>query len=202
MSIKYAVLGLLAERAGHGYAVHASFEARLSDFWELNYGQVYQVLMQLEREQLVAAHDEREGRRPTRKVYSVTPKGRDALRTWLAKPTERRRPFRDDFYVRLLFADLEDGEALRVIVDLEIAKCRERLAELVDRRDRRLGEESPTIVSQLFGKAAVLHAEADLEALRQCRAALTSTSAVVVSKRPDAKVASPRAVNAGRAVRS
>src|SRR6266404_9797793 len=90
MSIKYAILGLLAERPSHGYAVHASFEARLSDFWELNYGQVYQVLGLLEREGLIAGEDDRVGKRPPKKVYSVTSRGRIALRNWLRAPIHKR----------------------------------------------------------------------------------------------------------------
>ena len=48
MSIKHAVLGLLAETPRHGYAVRTAFEECLGDFWELNYGQIYQVLAALE----------------------------------------------------------------------------------------------------------------------------------------------------------
>ena len=187
MSIKYAVLGLLAESPLHGYAVHSQFEERLSDFWELNYGQVYQVLTLLEREEFVAARDERVGKRPTRKVYAVTAKGRAALSAWIARRIERRRPFRDDFYVRLLFVDKEDPARMRELVDAELANCRERLAELVDRRDRYARTGAVSLASRLFAKAAVLHAEADLEALRECRVALTRCEEAATTSR-DAKV--------------
>jgi len=172
MSIKYAVLGLLAERANHGYALHAAFEERLSDFWELNYGQVYQVLTVLEREGLIAGRDERVGKRPPRKVYSVTPRGRAALGNWLVEPRDRPRPFRDDFYVRLLFAKQGDRDGLYSMVDAEIATRRQRLAELIDRREAASNAAPESLVPRFFVAAAVLHVEADLEALKQCRAAL------------------------------
>jgi DNA-binding PadR family transcriptional regulator len=69
MSIKYAMLGLLAEQPNHGYAIHAAFEERLGDFWELNYGQVYQVLHLLEGEGLIAGQSQRRGKRPRRRVH-------------------------------------------------------------------------------------------------------------------------------------
>jgi DNA-binding PadR family transcriptional regulator len=174
MSIKYAILGLLAERPNHGYAIRAVFEERLSDFWELNYGQVYQVLTGLEGEGLIGGRDERVGKRPQKKVYSVTSRGRTALANWLACSRYQRRPFRDDFYVRLMFADQTDREGVCSMLDAEFARGRERLAALIDRRDAATDRES--LVPRFFAAAAVLHAEADLEALRQCRAALVEAS--------------------------
>jgi hypothetical protein len=66
------VLGLIAERPRHGYAVRAAFEERLSDFGELNYGQVYQMLMVLEREGLIVGAHERVEKRTPRTVSSIT----------------------------------------------------------------------------------------------------------------------------------
>ena len=104
MSIKYAVLGLIAEEPRHGYAVRAAFEERLGDFWQLNYGQVYQVLATLEAQGFIASHDEQIARRPTRRVYSITARGRGVLQRWLEHPRlASAKPFRDDFYARLLF---------------------------------------------------------------------------------------------------
>lgn len=169
MSIKYAILGLLAEAPNHGYAVHAAFEERLSDFWELNYGQVYQILTVLEREGLISGRDERVGKRPPRKVYSATPRGHTALRNWLLGSSDRRRPFRDEFYVRFLFADPNDINTLCAMIDAEIARCRERLADLTDRRDAAPKAQPGSYVPRLFAAAAVRHAEADLASLQDCK---------------------------------
>jgi len=174
MSIKFAVLGLIAEEPRHGYAVRAEFEARLGDFWELNYGQVYQVLTALEQEGLIAGSDERVGRRPTRTVYTVSPKGREALRRWLEQPLSRKQPFRDEFYVRLLFAGQADPKLVPVMLEAQMRRCNERLAELLDQRDTHA---SPADPQRLFRQAAILHAEADLKALTLCRDALAATGA-------------------------
>ena len=172
MSIKYAVLGLIAEEPRHGYAVRAAFEQRLGDFWELNYGQVYQVLTALEGEGLITGADERIGRRPVRRIYSITAQGRDQLRRWLLRPASRRRPFRDEFYVRLLFAFSSGIEMVRQMVADEIRSCREHLAGLMDeaRAVEGLGPEGSA--RRFFTRAAVLHAEADLKALDSCRATM------------------------------
>ena len=172
MSIKYAVLGFLRERTSYGYAVRAAFEERLGDVWDLNYGQVYQVLSALEGEGLVVASDERVGRRPTRRVYSISPKGRDEFRTWLLQPTLRRRPFRDDFYLRLLFAAKWEPDLVQGMIEHEGRLCREHLATPADQAGVAESGDTEKAVRWLFIKAASLHAEAQVKALELCRAVL------------------------------
>ena len=41
MSIKHAILGLLADRPLHGYELKAAYESELVPATQLNYGQVY-----------------------------------------------------------------------------------------------------------------------------------------------------------------
>ena len=169
MSIKYAVLGLIAEEPRHGYAVRAAFEERLGDFWELNYGQVYQVLTTLEREGLIVGTDERFGKRPPRTVYAISAKGRAALRTWLAQPPSAARPFRDDFYVRLLFIKgEEDRTLLAQLLKARTDACERRAAELLDQRHALQPTSPEGIARWLFMEASILHAEADLKAAALC----------------------------------
>jgi DNA-binding PadR family transcriptional regulator len=192
MSIKYAVLGLITEEPRHGYAVRAAFEERLGDFWELNFGQVYQVLTSLESEGFIVGTDERIGRRPPRTVYAATAKGRDALRRWLQQPIARKQPFRDEFFVRLLFASQSDTKLIATMLERQVALCRERLSALTEERDRCVAS-NPDDVRQLFREAAILHAEADLKALGICQNALMPTA----SARARERAAAPRVGRAG-----
>lgn len=81
MYIKLAVLGLVAERPDHGYAIRTRFEERMGDLVDLGSGRIYALLSRLEREGLVAVRAECTGRR-SRRVYSIRPEGRRALREW------------------------------------------------------------------------------------------------------------------------
>jgi DNA-binding PadR family transcriptional regulator len=173
MSIKYAVLGLIAEEPRHGYAVRAVFEERLGDFWELNYGQVYQVLTALEQEGLIAGTDEQVGRRPRRTVYAISAKGRDALRGWLAQPPSAAKPFRDDFYVRLLFVKEDGGDLLSQMLKARADTCDRRVAELLDQRHMQERTSPEKIARWLFTEAAIMHAEVDVKAAALCRQMLT-----------------------------
>jgi DNA-binding PadR family transcriptional regulator len=170
--IKFAVLALVAKQPRHGYAIRASFERELGDLWDLHYGQVYQVLATLEQEGLITGREERVGRRPMRRTYSISPKGRDALRKWLLQPP-RLRPLESDLYLRIRFAAELDPDLLARLVDQHGHACRERLATLTDQAQgeaRSIG--AVTIARDLLATAAVMHAKADVEALERCQAAL------------------------------
>ena len=45
MSIKFAILALLAERPRHGYQIKSEFDRRTNHSWPLNIGQVYTCLL-------------------------------------------------------------------------------------------------------------------------------------------------------------
>jgi DNA-binding PadR family transcriptional regulator len=172
MAVRFAVLALLAERPLHGYAVHALFQDRLGDFLELNYGQVYQVLTALERQGLVLAGEVRIGRRPWRKVYELTPGGRDALARWLREHRGRRRPFRDDFYIRLHFAASACPDEVDAMIADQLARARSELHAARDRRQAfRVAERGPELARALFAEAATMHAEASVRALEAAREA-------------------------------
>jgi DNA-binding PadR family transcriptional regulator len=175
MSIRFAILGLLAEAPLHGYAVHAAFEERLGEFWELNYGQVYQVLTALERQGLVVATDEQVGRRPTRKVYALSAKGRDAFGSWLAHGAPRSKPFRDDLFLRLLFAGNASPARLASLIDAQLQAAQEQRSQLASRRRAACagtGEPFSAIVRRLYVEAALLQVDARVRALELCRATL------------------------------
>ena len=171
---KYAVLGLLAEEGPmHGYALQSVLEQRLGDFWEVNYGQVYQVLTALESDGFVVSSEARVGRRPTRKVHAISAKGRDAQRAWIAGAAPRVKEFRDDFYVRLLFSKGSSPRALDKLIGDQIERCWAHLSELVLQRATPRVSADPfgALVRRLSVEAAILHMDASVRALDLCRAA-------------------------------
>jgi DNA-binding PadR family transcriptional regulator len=59
MSLRYGILGLLAEEPMHGYEMKSRYEALLGKAWEVNIGQIYSTLQRLERDGLIEAIGER-----------------------------------------------------------------------------------------------------------------------------------------------
>jgi DNA-binding PadR family transcriptional regulator len=80
-----AVLSLLAERPMHPYEMAATLRERGKEgSIRINYGSLYSVIGALVRAQLIQAREtSREGGRPQRTVYSITPAGETELDDWL-----------------------------------------------------------------------------------------------------------------------
>jgi DNA-binding PadR family transcriptional regulator len=70
------VLGRLSMRPTHGHEIMHTLAESRADLWvELSEKHVYYILKKLERDGLVSVDVQREGARPARRVYSVTPLG-------------------------------------------------------------------------------------------------------------------------------
>src|SRR5579883_335980 len=82
---RIVLLGLLAQRPMHGYAVHRTIEERHMDQWaDIKAASIYAALQRLEREGLVeAAGETRSGRRPVATLYRTTAAGLEELRRLL-----------------------------------------------------------------------------------------------------------------------
>ena len=80
-----AVLALLFERPMHPYEMASTLKTRHKhESIKLRYGSLYTVIDALTARGLIAAREsEREGRRPERTVYTLTPSGLDELRDWM-----------------------------------------------------------------------------------------------------------------------
>ena len=166
MSIKHALLGLLAQTPMHGYELKNAFEEQVGTLWNLNIGQVYNTLRLLERDGLAAFQgQEQEGRGPARKVYAVTEAGRQELARWLAEPVRRPRRFKDEFYVKLVFVRLSGGDVRALIWNQRQAYL-QVLRQINDLRAEVNAQADPSAVLLLEGGA--LHLEADLKWLDRC----------------------------------
>lgn len=105
MSVRYAILGLLAQHPRHGYELHAAFTAVVGgkQNWDLKPAQVYTTLTRLEEAGLVCmAGCQGEGG-PDKRVYTLTPQGQQELTAWLNEPLTPA-PQRDDFFLKLMIA--------------------------------------------------------------------------------------------------
>jgi len=81
-----AVLALLFERPMHPYEMGVILKQRhKEDSIKLRYGSLYTVIELLLKRGMIAARETaREGRRPERTVYEITPTGTEELHDWMA----------------------------------------------------------------------------------------------------------------------
>lgn len=82
--MREAMLALLAKEPAHGYELRQRLARALGPIGEvLNPGQVYITLSRLERAGLVRSDQVAQSAAPDKKVYEVTPRGREQVATWL-----------------------------------------------------------------------------------------------------------------------
>ncbi len=120
MALEHAIMVSLGERPGTGYELGRQFERSIGYFWSATHQQIYRTLKKLHADGLVSFEPVLQDGRPDKKVYSLSPAGREALREWVATPTPLRS-FRDELGVKLRAAEHGD---ITTIVD-EMRRQRE-----------------------------------------------------------------------------
>jgi PadR family transcriptional regulator AphA len=117
MSLRHAVLGLLASRPMTGYELARVFDLSLSNAWHARHSQIYPELARLDELGLV--HVVEEGARRSR-TWDVTEAGRAELRRWLTE-TEPVRTQRSETGVRWFLMFLLEPADRRAVLEREIA---------------------------------------------------------------------------------
>jgi DNA-binding PadR family transcriptional regulator len=162
MSVRYAILGLLAQHPRHGYELRAAFESVVGGDanWEVKPAQIYTTLERLEEAGLVErASDLGEGDEPSRRVYALTGPGQAALTEWFAQGVTPDHQ-RDEFFVKLMVA-LASGQADPArIIQTQRAHLYQELHGATTQRD---GYDPHTEMAQiLLLDKVTMHLEADL----------------------------------------
>jgi DNA-binding PadR family transcriptional regulator len=151
MSIRHALLSLLAEGPKYGLRLREEFEARTGELWPLNVGQVYTTLQRLERDALIESDDDQEVERSSQKRYRLTQAGRYELMGWLHAPSGVNPPPRDELVIKVMVALKVPGVDVHEILQVH----RRHLVENMQRYTTLKSQASPDDL----GLALVVDAE-------------------------------------------
>ncbi len=88
MSLRAAILGFLSIEPTSGYTLKQRFDGSVRSFWSATQSQIYRELHVLQAEALVSVETVPSDGKPDRKIYSLTPRGREALAHWLEEPLD------------------------------------------------------------------------------------------------------------------
>ena len=146
MSLRYALLGALADRPRTGYELLKHFEQSLAYAWPASHSQIYPELARLRDDGLIEQTGS--GARNS-KTYAVTEDGLAAIRSWL-RDTEPDRRVRSDAALRTFFLWLLEPDDAREKLGHERRHWRDRLAEL---ETIKAGPRGPGRKEQAFGIA-------------------------------------------------
>jgi PadR family transcriptional regulator AphA len=113
-STSYLVLGLI-EREGPStpYELKRHVAATIGHFWSFPHALLYKEPARLVELGLLTEEREADGRR--RRLFTITGRGRAAIRAWLATPSQEPTELRDAGLLQLFFADLGSADDRRAL---------------------------------------------------------------------------------------
>lgn len=126
MSLRHALMGLLAVQPATGYELAQKFDASLGTAWHASHSQIYPELARLLEGGLIEVVGE--GARNSR-TYAVTDAGREEIRHWLIEG-EANRNQRNETAVRWFLLSLLEPEDRRAAVERELAYAQAYVASL------------------------------------------------------------------------
>ncbi|NIA70900.1 PadR family transcriptional regulator [Pelagibius litoralis] len=132
MDSKTLCLGVLSRGEASGYEIKKAFEeGPFSHFHQASFGAIYPSLNALSNEGLVACRAQAQEKRPDKKIYSLTAKGRDAFAAALLSQPDHDR-VRSDFLFILFFAQFLPPARVGALIDERIAWYRQSLERMED----------------------------------------------------------------------
>ena len=125
LTIELALLGYLRLGPLHGYQIHQ----RLLEpdgpglVWRLKQAQLYALLGKLEDNGLLLSTLQPQETRPTRRVYRLTRDGREVYDQWVVTTVSTPRQIRQEFMVKLYFAQRESPQTVVALLDNQLSVC-------------------------------------------------------------------------------
>jgi DNA-binding PadR family transcriptional regulator len=126
MALEHALLVALSEQPASGLDLAKRFGRSIGFFWQATHQQIYKVLARMDADGWVSITEVAQSGKPGKKVYDVTPAGRQVLTAWLAAPTETQA-LRSELAVKLRGASFGDRAAVLDVVRANLADHHVRL---------------------------------------------------------------------------
>jgi DNA-binding PadR family transcriptional regulator len=100
MALSHAILAVLNDCPCSGYDLAKKFDGSVGFFWNATHQQIYRELTKLEEQSQIDAQLVYQEHRPDKKIYTLTSKGEEYLRTWIETPTTVS-PLKDELLVKI-----------------------------------------------------------------------------------------------------
>jgi DNA-binding PadR family transcriptional regulator len=115
MSLRFAILGLLARDELSGYEITKRFARSVGYCWQAHSQQIYPELVRLEDEAMVTSRVIAQASRPDKRLYALADAGRESLREWVTTPSPLTLR-KDDFMVKVYsYGIVEAADAIAAL---------------------------------------------------------------------------------------
>jgi DNA-binding PadR family transcriptional regulator len=171
MSVRNALLGLLAQKPSHGYELRSAFVAMLGgEFnWDLKPAQVYTTLSRLAQAGLVAQQSTVQSGGPEKTIYAITPAGLKELKQWFDTPVVASHQH-DEVYLKLVLSLAIGNADPYHILQTQRASLYRQLHDATAQRNATDPKRDLAIL--LLHDQTIMHLEADLRWLDMVEARL------------------------------
>ena len=116
MDRKLLLLGLLRSEEMHGYQLNEFIDSHLGTAVHLKKPTAYRLLNKMADDGWVTYREERNGNRPPRRVFAITPEGEAAFQQWLRESLVDYEPAMFPGNIGLLFLDaIPPEEAIELL---------------------------------------------------------------------------------------
>ena len=165
--VRSLLLALLAKESAHGYELKQALEQTFgSAYPSPNIGQIYVTLGRLEKDGLVRGEDVAQSNRPNKRVYELTPAGREAVASWVEEPSDGPR-LRSEFFLKIALAPMTGIADRMTLINRQRRHCLNLMRGLSGTTER------GNPIAVLLIEGARLHLQADLDWLERCQEELT-----------------------------
>lgn len=128
----YALLGLLARKPQSAYELNTQMQySSIRVYWPRVESHVYSEPKKLLRHELVSEQKEKLNGR-NRTVYTITPRGRKALKQWLSADDEVELRTQAEFMLKLVLADSGSAADARQTLEKSLLSTRDDLELAID----------------------------------------------------------------------
>lgn len=126
--MEFVILGLLALRAMTVYEINKALERGVSLFYSASFGSIHAAIEKLLKKGWVSGEEKVENRR-NKRVFRLTPAGRDAFQDWLNSEIEAEK-VKDPALTRLYFMGFSDPPERIRILEKHLQNLRQTLGKL------------------------------------------------------------------------
>jgi len=171
LSLEFILLGFLSQNPIHGYDLYkkiSKFES-ISLVWNIKQSQLYALLDKLEDVGLLISNLVPGEAFLMRKLFQITPIGRQAFLTWACSPVAHGRDMRQEFLAKLYFAQKSGAEVSLELIEEQTTLCAEWLSSFQISYANTTNEQS---YERMIFQYRISQTQAMLEWLDYCRAEL------------------------------
>src|SRR5260221_11284079 len=129
MSLKFAVLGLLALKPASGYDIKRTIDRSIFFIWNVTGPQIYTTLRALRDDKLIASEDVAQRGKPDKQLHRITPAGSRALQAFANAPV-RASVTRDAVLLRIFFGNFADEAVVMRELEPYLARIRDERATM------------------------------------------------------------------------